>query len=267
MKLKTATIYLVLVAVMLASGRAEPARAAYQDLVQTNRLINRSVKFVERDRTGEISTLYLDPATGLVPFGVLGFQAFFGLVDKTCLLPIPWPDVQFDSKTKQFVIRELTTDEVSCLVYNPEVHDPIEAGAAGKIFGHYDLGNLLARERKRLGAGSRGRIYDLAELTNIPVYRQGTRIGRAVRYFMSLDSGMVRLVLLHRSQDGEQTVNKVMVPFPLLKFDEARVAYHLAPDSADLSKAPRFDHFDAPYIGFEAAVDLYRRFGLDGYLE
>ena len=265
--LGVAVLCLLLVAGMVAAGRGgdRPENAAA--LVQTTRLLNRSANFVERERTGEISTLYIDPGTGLVPFGVLTFQALFGIVDKTCILSIPWPEVQFDSRTKQFVIRKISTDEASCLTYDPDVHETIRASRAEKIFAYYGIENLLDRSRQRTDADYQGRVYELVRLTNIPVYRQGARIGRVEHYYMSLDSGTVRMALIHRDGKQKQAENYLLVPFPLLQFDAAQIAYHLDLDTAALSKAPRFAHFGKAYLSTARAAEIYGTFGLEGYLE
>ena len=265
--LSVAVLSLLLVSGLVAAQQGKDRRDDAAHLVQTTRLLNRSVKFVERERTGEITTLYIDPGTGLVPFGVLTFQAFFGIVDKACILSVPWPEVQFDSQTKLFFIREITTDEATCLTYNPDVHETIRASRAGKIFAYYGIENLLDRRRQRTDGDYQGQIYDLARLTNIPVCRQETRIGRAERYYMSLESGMVRMVLIHRDGEPKQDGNYLLVPFPLLQFDAAQVAYHLDLDTAALSKAPRFAHFDDAYLSREQVAEIYRSFGLEDYLE
>ena len=265
--LKVAVLSLLLVAGMVVAGRGGDRREDIANLVQTTRLLNRSVKFVERERTGEITAVYVDPVSGLVPFGVLTFQALFGIVDKACILSIPWPDVQFDTRTKRFVITEVTTDEATCLTYSPEVHDTITGSRAEKIVTYYGIENLLAIRRERTAAEASGKVFGLARLTNIPVYRQGSRIGRAERYYMSLDSGMVRMVLIHRDGEPKQDGNYLLVPFPLLQFDAAQVAYHLDLDTAALSKAPGFAHLDDAYLSREQVAEIYRSFGLEDYLE
>ncbi len=251
-------------------GRDRQAEADPNYLIQTTLLLNRSVRFVEEGRTGEINRLYMDPISGLIPFCMLSFHAFFGIVKKNCLLSIPWSHVRFDHKNKQFVIRKIGTEggqKTPCLPYKPEIHKAIEPSEAERIFNHYNLQNLLDQKRKRMGIDSQVPVFEVIRLTNIPVYSQGTVFGRAEQYFMNLDSGMVMMVLINLTQHGKPTENFILLPFPLLKLDSTRFAYTLRVSEESLSNSPHFSYFAELYYPMEKVSDIYRKFGLINLLD
>lgn len=137
------------------AGIPAQASAEQQTLVEATKLLNRSVRFVEREKTGEINELYMDPATGLIPFCMLSFESFLNIIEKRYILSIPWHDTSFDSQNQQFVMAKIKTGgggELEPLPYKPDVHKAISPSEAEQIFSHYELQDRLHQTRIRLGA-------------------------------------------------------------------------------------------------------------------
>lgn len=248
-----------------------PAKASteQQVLVEATKLLNRSVRFVEREKTGEINELYMDPATGSIPFCMLSFEFFLSIMEKRYILSIPWHDVNFDSQNQQFVMEKIKTGEggeLEPLPYKPEVHKAISPAQAEQIFSHYKLQNLLHQTRTRLGVEQNIPVVDIIRLTNIPIYSQGTFLGRAEKYFMSLDTGMVRMVLVNYTREGHITEDFVMIPFPVLTFDSSEFIYRLTVPESEFSQAPHFANPVETYYPLEQMKKVYSKFGLSNLL-
>ncbi len=246
-----------------------PARASAGDLVEATKLLNRSVRFVERERTGEINGLYMDPATGLIPFCMLSFEFFLSIIEKRYILSITWHDVSFDSQNQQFVMEKIKTDgdgELEPLSYKPDVHKAISPSEAEQIFSHYELQNTLHQTRVRLGAEQNIPVVEIIRLTNIPVYSGGTVLGRAEKYFMNLDTGMVRMVLVNYTRDGHLTEDFLMIPFPVLTFDPSEFAYRLTVPESTFSQAPHFTDPVDTYYPQDEMKKVYSKFGLTNLL-
>ncbi|MFW6323532.1 MAG: hypothetical protein ACOC0U_00580 [Desulfovibrionales bacterium] len=259
--ISVAVLFLILT--MLGNGSA---RQSPDMLVRATALLNRSVHFSEKDRTGEIREVYVDPVSGLIPFCILSFNAFLGTVEKNVLVSIPWTYVNFKSRNQQFVIREIKSegdDEISPLEYKSRKHQQVSPAEAENIYRHYDLENLLERSRRETDSDSNIPVIDILRLENIPVYSQGTRFGRAASYFMSLDSGMIRTILLEQS--GTDTY--VMIPFPILRFDPVRFAYILKVPEERIAQAPQVEQDTFLYYEHQDMQKLYAAFGLSDLLE
>ncbi len=248
-----------------------PARASaeQQVLVDATKLLNRSVRFVERERTGEINELYMDPATGSIPFCMLSFELFLSIIEKRYILSIPWHDVSFDSQNQQFVMKTIKTGrggELEPLPYKPDVHQAISPSEAEQIFSHYESQNLLQQKRVRLGAEQNIPVVEIIRLINIPIYSGGNVLGRAEKYFMNLDTGMVRMVLVNYIRDGHLTEDFVMIPFPVLNFDPSEFTYRLTVPESTFSQAPYSPNPVDNYYPLDEMKKVYSKFGLTNLL-
>lgn len=265
---KTIVIAAALVPALILTGsgpgRGQESGSQTDYLIRASQLLNRSVKFVGEDRTGEINELYVDPVTGFIPFSILRFHAVFGIVERSYLLSIPWPYVQFDCKNRQFIIGKARTEdgaETSLLPFKPEIHKAIEPPEAARIFEHYHLENLLAQKRERTDTEPEVPVVQSIRLTNIPVRSRGMVLGRVEQYFVDLESGMVRMVLIN-SRKRSLTEDFILLPFPLLEFESSEFAYILTIPEERLSHAPGFSDFLKLYYPMEEAAEVYRKFGL-----
>lgn len=251
------------------AGIPAQASSEQQTLVEATKLLNRSVKFVERERTGEINELYMDPATGLIPFCVLSFQFFLNIIEKRYVLSIPWHEASIDSQNQQFVMGEIKTGrggELEPLPYKADIHKAISPSEAEQIFSYYELQNLLHQTRVLLGADQNIPVVEIIRMTNIPIYRRGTVLGRAEKYFMNLDTGMVRMVLVNYTKDGHLTKDFFMIPFPVLTFDPSEFTYRLTVPESTFAQAPHFTNPVETYYPLEQMKNVYSKFGLSNLL-
>ncbi len=266
---KTAVFLIFFVGFQNLAGISAQASAEQQALVEATKLLNRSVRFVEREKTGEINELYMDPATGLIPFCMLSFEFFLNIIEKKYIFSIPWHEASFDSQNQQFVMGKIKTDEggkLEPLPYKADVHKAISPLEAEQIFSHYELQNQLHKTRVRLGAEQDMPVAEIIRLTNIPIYSQETVLGRAEKYFMNLDTGMIRMVLVNYTRDGHLTQDFVMIPFPVLSFDPAEFAYRLNVPESTFSQAPHFTNPVEKYYPLEQMKKVYSKFGLSNLL-
>jgi len=263
---KTVVLLALFLGFQSFAGVPAQASAEQQTLVEATKLLNRSVRFVERDKTGEIDEIYMDPATGSIPFCMLSFEFFLNIIERRYILAIPWHEVSFDSQSRQ-VVMEKVKSELEPLPYEPDVHKAITPSEAEQIFSHYALPNLLYQTRVRLGAEQSIPVVEIIRLTNIPVYSGGTVLGRAEKYFMDVDTGMVTMVLVNDTREGHLTEDFIMIPFPVLAFDATEFAYRLTIPESTLSQAPRFTSPVETYYPLEQMKKVYSEFGLSNLLD
>jgi sporulation protein YlmC with PRC-barrel domain len=226
-------------------GQGVHGRAESLPLLSVRALLNRSVHISDKDKTGEIVEIFIDPETGLAALAGLTFKRF--VFEKTFIVPVPWQKVAYDPRQETFVVDLAGKggDQDQQLSYDPTELVTVSADVARKIYALYGMEDLIqstrrtfARELRRVG-GRRPEgpriLRQSTWLLNLPVHtRQGGLVGRIETLYMSLDSGMVRTALV-RGEDGRH----YSVPYPALEFEPELSSYALRLDLGRVLEASR----------------------------